>query len=71
MGRPVKKLEAKEKSGREADGYVPAAMTKTEAARYYGVNVSTIERGVKAGRIKTIKLNRREMVLRSSIEGAA
>jgi hypothetical protein len=69
MARPLKKLEAKEGKKRDAHKTAPVALTILDAAERYGVNPSTIQRGIAAGRIKTVQLNRRRMVLVSSIEG--
>jgi PII-like signaling protein len=66
MARPVKELKpGKEQKKKDQ----PVVLTVLDAARRYGVNPATIHRGIAAGRIKTVQLNRRHMVLVSSIEG--
>jgi hypothetical protein len=68
MARPRKvlKREKRRKASPTAD---PRVLNKTAAAKRWGCSVDTIERGIARGLIRTVRLNKRELVLISSVEG--
>ena len=61
--RPNKKPRAKRANRKKAtDPCQPVMLSIVGAARRWGVHRSTIERGIAAGRIKTVVLNKQRMV---------
>jgi hypothetical protein len=67
MARPRKPLKPTSKKQHSATP--PVLLNQSQAAKRWGVSHDTVRRGIERGTIRTVRINKRMMIVVSSVEG--